>query len=221
MAIILNLLPTQKPPKTRHISRLREDTSYKVNGNKDGFWPSIDNISIAEDEEQDTISKIFYLDPIVKIHIKIPNVYFAFDKSNIIEFYKEQIDSVVKVLNDHPAYSVEIQGNTDSKGSDEYNEKLSERRANEVKEFLIKKKGIAENRIVAKWFGKTKPAVPNELPNGEDDPEGRARNRRVEFKIIPDKPEDAPEVENVGEVVKAVKTGPGFTYGKKPAPQKK
>ncbi len=209
---------TTKDPSYFPVKRA---TSYKVNGNKDGYWPSIDNISIAEDEDHDTISKIFFLDPIVKIHIKIPNVYFAFDKSNIIEFYKKQIDSVVKVLNDHPAYTVEIQGHTDSKGSDEYNQKLSERRANEVKTFLIKKKGIAENRVVAKWFGKTKPAVPNELPNGEDDPEGRARNRRVEFSIIPDKPEDAPEIEHTGEVVKAVKTGPGFTYGKKPAPKNK
>ena len=198
-------------------------TSYKFLGTKDGFWPSTDNVTIAEEEERDTISQIFYLDPIIKIHIKIPSVYFAFDKSNVIDFYKGQIDSVVKVLNDHPGYSVEIQGHTDSKGSDEYNEKLSMRRANEVKTFLIKKKGIAENRIVAKWFGESQPAVPNELPNGEDDPEGRAQNRRVVFKVIVDKPEDAPEFETVGEVVKEVKTGPGFTYkGKKEvAPKKK
>lgn len=200
---------------------VKRGTSYKVNGNKEGFWPSIDNLSIAEDESQDTISKIFYLDPIIKIHIKIPNVYFAFDKSNIIDFYKHQIDSVVKVLNDHPAYTLEIQGHTDTMGSDEYNQGLSERRANEVKQFLIKKKKIAENRVVAKWFGRTHPAVPNRLPDGEDDPEGRARNRRVEFNIIPDKPEDAPEIEHTGEVVKQVKTGPGFTYGRKPAPKKK
>ena len=196
-------------------------TSYKMNGNKEGYWPSIDNLSISEDEERDTVSQIFYIDPIIKIHIKIPNVYFAFDKSNVIDFYKGQIDSVVKVLTDHPGYSVEIQGHTDSKGSDEYNEKLSERRANEVKQFLIKKKGIAENRIVAKWFGEKMPAVANELPNGEDDPEGRARNRRVEFKLVPDKAEDAPEFESTGEVVKEVKTGPGFTSGKKPAVKKK
>ena len=199
---------------------VQRGTSYKMNGNKDGYWPSIDNLSVSEDEERDTIDQIFYIDPIIKIHIKIPNVYFAFDKSNVIDFYKGQIDSVVKVLNDHPGYSVEIQGYTDSKGSDEYNQKLSERRADEVKTFLIKKKGIAENRVIAKWFGKTNPAVPNELPNGEDDPEGRAQNRRVEFKLIPDKPEDAPEIEQVKEVVKQVKTGPGYTYGKKAAKKK-
>jgi len=190
-------------------------TSYKINGNKEGYWPSIENITIAEDEERDTISQIFYLDPIVKIHIKIPNVYFAFDKSNVIEFYKKQIDSVVQVLNAHPGYTVEVQGHTDSKGTDEYNEKLSQRRANEVKDFLIKKKKIDKNRITVKTFGEKQPAVPNELPNGEDDPEGRARNRRVEFKIIVDKTEDAPEYESYGEVVKEVKTGPGFTYQKK------
>lgn len=194
---------------------VKRSTSYKINGNKEGYWPSIDNLTINEDEERDTISQIFYLDPIIKIHIKIPNVYFAFDKSNVIDFYKKQIDSVVQVLNAHPGYTVEVQGHTDSKGTDEYNEKLSLRRANEVKTFLIKKKAIADNRIVVKTFGEKMPAVPNELPNGEDDPEGRARNRRVEFKLIPDKPEDAPEFESYGEVVKEVKTGPGFSYKKK------
>ncbi|HWB63590.1 MAG TPA: OmpA family protein, partial [Chitinophagales bacterium] len=208
-----------KTTSTPFIFPVQRATAYKLNGNKDGFWPSIDNLTVSEDEDRDTIDQIFYLDPIIKIHIKIPNVYFAFDKSNVIDFYKQQIDSVVQVLNDHPAYTVEVQGHTDSKGTDEYNEKLSMRRANEVKDFLIKKKGIAEARVVAKWFGESKPAVPNELPNGEDDPEGRARNRRVEFKIIPDKPEDAPEFENIGEVVKEVKTGPGFTYKAKPEPK--
>jgi len=194
---------------------VKRNTTYKINGNKEGFWPSIDNLTINEEEERDTISQIFYIDPISKIIIKIPNVYFAFDKSSVIDFYKGQIDSVVKVLKDHPGYSVEVQGHTDNKGTDEYNDKLSIRRANEVKTFLVKKKSIAENRIVVKTFGEKMPAVPNELPNGEDDPEGRARNRRVEFKVITDKPEDAPTIENYGEVVKQVKTGPGFTGKKK------
>jgi len=189
--------------------------NYKMNGIKDGFWPAIDNLSVAEDEERDTIFQIFYIDPIIKKKIRIPNVYFAFDKSNVIEFYQKEIDSVVAVLTANPAYTVQVQGHTDSKGTDEYNDKLSQRRAEEVKKFLIKKKGIAQERITVQTFGEKQPAVPNELPNGEDDPEGRARNRRVEFKIIPDKPEDAPEFEFYGEPIKETKTGPGFTYGKK------
>jgi hypothetical protein len=64
-------------------------------------------------------------------------------------------------------------------------------------------------------MGKSMPLVPNDK-DGQDDPEGRAQNRRVEFKIIPDKPENAPEVEyEAGKPVDATKTGPGFTNKKK------
>lgn len=208
---VQNTITTSEP----FVFPLKRSTSYKINGNKEGYWPSIDNLTVSEDEERDTIEQIFYLDPIVRKKVRIPNVYFAFDKSNVIDFYQKQIDSVVAVLNANPGYSVEVQGHTDSKGTNEYNDKLSLRRATEVKTFLIKKKGIAESRITVKTFGENVAAVPNELPSGEDDPEGRARNRRVEFKVIPDKAEDAPEFEPYGEVVKEVKTGPGFTYGKK------
>lgn len=208
---VTNTVTTSAP----FVFPVNRTTTYKINGNKEGYWPAIDNITIAEDEERDTIEQIFYIDPIVKKKIRIPNVYFAFDKSNVIEFYQKEIDSVVLVLNTNPGYSVEVQGHTDSKGTDEYNEKLAKRRADEVQKFLIKKKAIAANRVVAKSYGEKQPAVPNELPTGEDDPEGRARNRRVEFKVIPDKPEDAPEFENYGTVDPKVKTGPGFTYGVK------
>ncbi len=95
-----NAITTPEP----FIFPVNRSTSYKLNGNKEGYWPSIDNLTIAEDEERDTISQIFYLDQIIKIHVKIPNVYFAFDKSNVIDFYKGQIDSVVLVLNAHPGY---------------------------------------------------------------------------------------------------------------------
>lgn len=196
---------------------LKRGNSYKLNGTKDGFWPSVDNFSVSEDEDRDTITKVFYIDPVLKKKVKIENVYFQFDKSNVIAFYSAKIDSVLSLLNQNPGWLVEVQGHTDSKGSDEYNDKLSQRRADEVKKYLIKQ-GLAKERIVVKTFGKRQPAVPNELPDGSDDPEGRARNRRVEFKIIVDQPQDAPEFEVTGEVVKEVKTGPGFT---KPAPKKK
>jgi peptidoglycan-associated lipoprotein len=184
-------------------------TTYKLNGNKEGFWPSIDNLTIAADEDRDTIDQIFYIDPIIKKKIRVPNIYFAFDKSNVIMFYQQQVDSVYGVLMQNPGFSVEIQGHTDSKGTDKYNDDLSVKRANEAKKYLVKK-GIADARIVVKTFGEKAPAVPNELPNGEDDPEGRAKNRRVEFKIIPDKSDENLEFESYGEVVTDVKTGPGF-----------
>ncbi len=186
-------------------------STYKLNATKEGYNPSVDEIIVAQDEESDTISQTFYLDPIIKNHVRIPNVYFAFDKSDVIEFYKRQIDSVARILAIHPDYSLEIQAHTDSKGTDEYNEKLSVRRAKEVDAFLINQKRIMGNRIAIKSFGETMPAVPNELPTGEDDPEGRARNRRVVFRIVSGQPGTDLGFENYGEVIKAVKTGPGFT----------
>jgi hypothetical protein len=91
-------------------------TAYKINGNKEGYWPSIDYLSIDEEEERDIIDKTFYLDLFQSPH-QDPERFIL--KSNVIDFYKGQIDSVVNVLTEHPGYSVEIQGHTDSKGSDE------------------------------------------------------------------------------------------------------
>ncbi len=193
---------------------LKRGQQYKINGNKDGLWPSVENITLKEDEERDTVDYVFLIDPIIRKHIKIENIYFAFDKSNVIDFYKEKMDSVISVMMQNPGYSVEVEGHTDSKGSDQYNEKLSQRRADEASSYL-ESKGITKERIVTKAMGKSLPLVPNDK-DGQDDPEGRAQNRRVVFKIIPDKPENAPEVEyEAGKPVEATHTGPGYDNKKK------
>ncbi|MGZ4089526.1 MAG: OmpA family protein, partial [Bacteroidia bacterium] len=76
-----------------------------------------------------------------------------------------------------------IQSHTDSKGSDQYNEKLSQKRAESVVNYLIGK-GINPLRLKAKGYGESKPIAPNENSDGSDNPEGRAQNRRTDFKII-------------------------------------
>ena len=188
---------------------LKRGTGYKINGNKDGVWPTVENINVKEDEERDTIDFVILMDPIIRKQVKIENLYFAFDKSNVIDFYKEKMDSVVSVLMQNPGYSIEVQGHTDSKGSEEYNVKLSQRRANEAAAYL-ESKGVAKERIVTKAMGKSSPMVPNEK-DGQDDPEGRAQNRRVVFNIIPDKPENAPDIiYEAGKPVDATHTGPGY-----------
>ncbi|MFN8276763.1 MAG: OmpA family protein [Chitinophagales bacterium] len=187
---------------------VKRGTSYKVNGNKEGYWPSVENVVIREDEERDTITQIFLIDKIVRKKVKIENIYFEFDKSNVVDFYKAKMDSVVSVMMQNPGYSLEVQGHTDAKGSDDYNNKLSQRRADEAKAYIVSK-GVDGARVIAKGYGETMPIADNEL-NGEDNPEGRWKNRRVEFKILPDKPEDAPEIQYGGEPIDQTKTGPGF-----------
>lgn len=116
--------------------------------------------------------------------IRIPNIQYEFDKANILEMSKIAIDTtVLRLMETNPDVIVEIQSHTDSKGSDQYNEKLSQKRAESVVAYLISK-GIQPVRLKAKGYGESKPVAPNENPDGSDNPDGRSQNRRTDFKII-------------------------------------
>lgn len=103
-------------------------------------------------------------------------VLFAFDKSNLSEEAKTNLDKLVKVLNSYPDTDIEVQGHTDSKGSTGYNQSLSERRAATVSGYLTGK-GITVKRITIKGFGEAFPKYDNKTDDG------RTQNRRVEFLI--------------------------------------
>ena len=109
--------------------------------------------------------------------VRINNIFFDFNKSELKPESFLELDRLFKFLNDNPEIKVEISGHTDNVGSDEYNLKLSEARANSVKDYLVSK-GINSNRINAMGYGKSKPVATN------DTDEGRQLNRRVEFKIL-------------------------------------
>ncbi len=103
-------------------------------------------------------------------------ILFAFSKSDLGDAAKTNLNKLVEVLNKYPNTNIEVQGHTDSRGSDEYNMGLSERRANTVADYL-KAQGIDASRITTKGYGESAPAYPN------DTEEGMAQNRRVEFLI--------------------------------------
>jgi len=161
---------------------IEEDFAYKMNGNKDGFWPSISTIEAAEiaSMDGDTLNKVFYLKAVDRIKIK--NVYFAFNKSVIREMYGEEMDSVLNLMTKNEKLTLQINGHTDSKGSDKYNQRLSERRAKEAMAYFVEK-GITADRINAEGFGESNPIAKNENEDGSDNEAGRAKNRRVEFKL--------------------------------------
>ena len=85
-------------------------------------------------------------------------------------------------MNDRANMRVRVEGHTDSKGSDAYNQRLSQRRSESVVKYLISK-GIDPSRLEAVGFGKSRPIAPNQNPDGGDNPIGRAKNRRVEVHI--------------------------------------
>ncbi len=106
------------------------------------------------------------------------NVFFDHNKAEIKNETKIVLNSVIEMLNTDPNLKIEIIGHTDNVGSEDYNQKLSEKRALAVRDFLIAA-GLDPTRIVkATGYGKNKPAESN------DTEEGRFHNRRVEFKLI-------------------------------------
>lgn len=118
----------------------------------------------------------------VKINLQA-DVLFDFDKADIRKEAEPTLRKAVDVIKKYPRSKVLIEGHTDGKGSDEYNQKLSERRANSVKDWFVKNGGIDSKRFETKGWGKTKPVAPNTKPDGSDNPEGRQKNRRVEITV--------------------------------------
>ena len=111
------------------------------------------------------------------------SVFFDFDKWDLRPESFVELDRVVTLLKENPLIEIEMSAHTDSKGSDDYNFKLSDNRARSVMEYIISK-GIPASRITSQGYGETKPVADNTNADGTDNPEGRQLNRRVEFKIL-------------------------------------
>ncbi len=109
------------------------------------------------------------------------DVLFDFDKHDLRPAAGPALEKVAAVLKAHPKATAAIEGHTDGKGNDQYNQKLSERRADSVRRWLAEN-GVA-TRMNSRGFGKAKPVAPNTMPNGADNPEGRQKNRRVEITV--------------------------------------
>ncbi len=104
-------------------------------------------------------------------------VYFDYDKSDIRDDQKATLEAKLPIFQANPDMRIRVAGHTDNRGSDEYNLALGQRRAAEVKQYLIAR-GIAEGRIDVVSFGEERPAV------AQDNEDAWAKNRRDEFEII-------------------------------------
>ena len=111
----------------------------------------------------------------VEKDVTFDNVMFGFDKSGLTKNAQAALDAIADAVKKYSEAKLTLSGNTDSIGSEKYNMKLSEKRANSVKKYLIDK-GVDESILNVEWFGESKPAVPNTSAAN------RAKNRRVEIK---------------------------------------
>jgi outer membrane protein OmpA-like peptidoglycan-associated protein len=157
--------------------------NYNVTYQADNHLFYSENMEIPKESKYYEVNKSISLPPIVVgSKIVLNNIFFDFDKATLRSQSNVELKNLVMIMKSNPNMKVEISGHTDSKGSDAYNQKLSEERAQAVVKRLIAS-GIDTKRMVAKGYGKTMPAAANKKANGQDDPEGRQLNRRVELKI--------------------------------------
>lgn len=190
----------------KFLFRVYENEDYTLIGETDGYiakrqpyttnGKSIPLTSVTELVTNVTLDTIMVLDRKNTVTaFRLNNVYFELDKWDIKPEAAAELDKLVELLNDNPDITqIELSSHTDSIASRDYNITLSQRRAESTKNYLVRK-GIDESRIVAKGYGEEKPIARNTNPDGTDNFEGRARNRRTEFRIlkmgpIQEKPQD-------------------------------
>lgn len=117
------------------------------------------------------------------IVIDLPaDILFDFDKADLRADAERSLRKAADLLQSYPAAPVLINGHTDAKGTDAYNDPLSLRRAQAVATWL---KANGERNATVAGLGERRPVAPNTKPDGSDDPDGRQRNRRVEIVIKP------------------------------------
>ena len=135
-------------------------------------------------------------------NLVLRSFFFEFNSSVLSERAKRELDHLSIIMDNIPELSVELIGNTDAKGNDEYNNLLSEKRAVNAKAYLVRK-GIKATRINVKGLGKSHFIAVNNNPDGSDNSEGRKYNRRVDVEVSNGKVKDVKiEKTNVPESLK-------------------
>lgn len=161
----------------RFLLSMPEGGSYAFYVDAAGYLFKSKHFDVQEGTSKD-LSMDIHLMPIESGRVtRLDNIFFAFDKYDLLPESETELNKVVRFLRKNPEIRIEIGGHTDNKGSESYNQTLSEKRAKAVRDYLVRQ-DIAQNRVEYKGYGESQPLVRN---NNE---ENRALNRRIEFKIL-------------------------------------
>lgn len=159
-------------------STARKD--YKLSVENEGFIFVNQTVALpGASAKANTITRTIEMRKLVTGVVSVlRNLYFDFDKATLKQESYDELSKLERMMAQNPNLKVEISGHTDNIGSKAYNQLLSRRRAEAVKDFLTRK-GIDTRRITVVGYGETRP-----LASNDDDDEGRELNRRVEFKVL-------------------------------------
>lgn len=186
-----------------YFMEVKQGMEYVMMGSAPEHLNQRQTLIVPDEEKSETYYIDFYL-PSISKPVLIENIFYDFDKATLRPESKEALDELIATLEANPNVTIELMAHTDRKGSHEYNNSLSQRRAQSVVNYLIRA-GIEPDRLTAKGYGKTTPTTVSKkvaeqydfLPEGqlldEDfietlDPIQQARadqiNRRTEFRVL-------------------------------------
>jgi len=162
----------------KYLVVLPSGRNYSVTANKEGYFFYSQLFEVDKDIQYQEIEKNIELKPIEKgARVVLNNIFFETGKAELTPESRLELDKAVDLIRANPTMVIEVGGNTDNVGNDDYNMSLSHERAKSVRQFLVEA-GTQPERIQAKGYGETNPVADNETD------EGRAANRRTEFIIL-------------------------------------
>ncbi len=160
------------------------NTVFRLWGEKKGYHADSVLVSAVMPTKDTVIRYTMNLTPVMKVGDKfiLENIHYDFDKHNIRPDAAKILDRLVATMRDNPTLKIELSSHTDSRGSDSYNEKLSQRRAQSAVDYLVTR-GIARERLVAKGYGEKR--LLNRCSNGVDCTKAEHQaNRRTEVEVL-------------------------------------
>ena len=174
--------------------RVYENEDYELIGETDGYLvkrqpystrgKGVDITTLKQLVTNVTLDTTLVLEKLtLNKSFVLENIYYDLDSANIRPDAAVELDKLVQILIDNPEIKIELSSHTDSIASVEYNLNLSQRRAQSAVNYIIQQ-GISPDRLEAKGYGELRPIARNTNPDGTDNPQGRQRNRRTEFKIL-------------------------------------
>ncbi len=174
-----------KPDGSWESDKVNPNDYYNIRASVDGYLSESKNILVPEEAPQGVLSAAngfdtdFRLYPIqLKKEFKIDNIYYEFDKANLLDESKVELGNLVNILNENPNITIRINSHTDERGSLRYNQRLSNERGRSVVTFLVDQ-GIDKERLFSKGFGETTLLIAKAKTEEE-----HQLNRRTTFEIM-------------------------------------
>jgi outer membrane protein OmpA-like peptidoglycan-associated protein/tetratricopeptide (TPR) repeat protein len=180
---IIRIKPNQK---TGEYSVDLKPGNYEVKTEGKGYTEKKENLTVVDGISKNEIRVETSMKPSTVSsgeYLVIRNLLFGYDDFSLNQEAKTELEKLCRVMQSHPQIYVQVTGHADARGNEDYNLKLSAKRARSVVDYMVSK-GISNERFVSLGIGEQENIAMNQNPDGSDNPEGRRLNRYVEIKLI-------------------------------------